>query len=88
MVPPGLPGSHDRIKVGSTLDLTLIAPSIILRIYIYIYWTCVGSFKCFMLSFIFGFVLMEACLCVGPLKEEAVATAATVVRHCCLVNHR
>nr|POF09331.1 hypothetical protein CFP56_12824 [Quercus suber] len=24
----------------------------------------------------------------GPLKEEAVATAAAVVRHCCLVNHR
>ena len=69
--PPGLPKSHDWIESW---------------IYIYSFSTCVCSFKCFMLSFIFGFVMMEACLCVGPLKE-AVATAAAVVCHCCLVMY-
>ena len=75
VVPPRLPGSHDWIESW-------------ICIYIYSFSTCVCSFKCFMLSFIFGFVPMQACLCVGPLMEEAIATAAVVVCHCCLVNYR
>ena len=60
-----------------------------LDLYIYIVLVLVfAALNVFMLSFIFGFVLMQACLCVGPLKEEAVATAASVVCHCCLINHR